>query len=129
MRAALRRHGGATDMVENVRDQRARQAAKHLIQVLLPVTDNEGRPFGSQIWEELKAALIEQFGGVTGYTRAPAEGVWAPAKGEREHDNIFIVEVIADDLNREWWKGLRRQLEATLHQEQIIVRALPMSIL
>ncbi len=100
--------------------------SKHLIQLLLPVADNKGHAFPSAIWEGLKDALTKQFGGVTTYTRAPAQGVWAPAGGVQRREDVFIVEVIADQLDLIWWDALRRGLEDTLGQEQIIVRALPM---
>lgn len=100
---------------------------KYLVQMLLPVADNDGQPFALHVWEDLKTALIEQFGGVTAYTRAPAEGVWAPPNGEQRRDDIFIVEVIVDQLDVPWWHAVRRRLEAGLRQGKIVIRALPMT--
>ena len=46
----------------------------HLIQLLLPVRDNEGVPFGTDPLAEVTRTLSKRFGGITAYTRAPAEG-------------------------------------------------------
>jgi hypothetical protein len=53
-----------------------------LVQILLPLLDNEGRRFQPAAYERIRAELIGQFGGLTAFTRAPAEGLWtdAPAR-------------------------------------------------
>jgi hypothetical protein len=45
-----------------------------LVQVLLPVYDNAGARFSSDHYDEVRAKLTGVFGGLTAYTRAPAEG-------------------------------------------------------
>jgi hypothetical protein len=99
-----------------------------LIQILLPLTDNDGRRYDPAIFQDLQHRLIERFGGVTAYGRAPAEGVWASG-GARIKDDIVVVEVMAEDFERAWWLALKSQLEATLEQAEIVVRAQPLETL
>jgi NDP-sugar pyrophosphorylase family protein len=45
---------------------------------LLPVRDNAGATFPPSLLHDIRQQLAAQFGGVTAFTRAPAEGIWAP---------------------------------------------------
>ena len=45
-----------------------------LIEILLPVSDKEGRPFTAGLYQSLRDELTERYRGVTAFTRAPAEG-------------------------------------------------------
>ena len=100
----------------------------HLIQLLLPVADNEGRPFDAAVPAALRRELTERFGGLTAFTRAPAEGVWAHG-GKKERDDIVVVEVMTDDLDPAWWKALRLRLERDLKQQSILIRCHDVEIL
>jgi hypothetical protein len=42
----------------------------YLIEILLPVRDNEGRPFAATSYQSLRDELTEHYGGVTAFTRA-----------------------------------------------------------
>jgi hypothetical protein len=46
----------------------------YLIQILLPLVDNEGQPFPHSDYMRVRSELTERFGGLTAFTRAPAEG-------------------------------------------------------
>lgn len=94
----------------------------HLIQILLPLADNDGAPFPDGLFAAVQRDLAERFGGVTAFTRAPAEGVWRHA-GTRRHDDIIIVEVMAQEIDRDWWRGFRLSLEGIFRQEQIVIRS------
>ena len=48
----------------------------YLVQILLPVYDNEGHAFEPGDYVHLRSELADRFGGVTAYMRAPARGVW-----------------------------------------------------
>lgn len=96
-----------------------------LVELLLPLKDNSGRPFPPMVWERVKNALVERFGGVTAYTRSAAEGIWGPAPGEKSRDDVFVVEVLAKDLERDWWRDSCDELEKILQQEKLMVRAVP----
>ena len=62
------------------------------------------------------------FGGLTAYTRAPAEGLWNSGSTVKR-DDIVVVEVMVDSLDRTWWKDYRRELEQEFCQDEIVLRA------
>jgi hypothetical protein len=73
--------------------------------------------------------LTEQFGGITTYVRSPAEGLWKEGKCCMVRDEIVIYEVMAKDLNREWWQEFREKLEQLFRQESLIVRTSQINLL
>ena len=95
----------------------------HLIELLLPLYDNDGRAFGRAAFDGVRGELAKTFGGVTAFQRAPAEGVWKDEGGEVQHDEVVIFEVMAEELDRAWWTAYRRELERRFRQEKIVVRA------
>lgn len=101
----------------------------HLIEILLPLSDNDGKRFGPDLHATVRDELIEHFGGVTAFTRSPAEGLWQPEEGERERDEIVILEVMADWLDRGWWRTYRAELERRFRQDEIVVRAREVELL
>ena len=94
----------------------------HLMQILLPIYDNQGSKFASDLYGQVRSELTERFGGLTAYTRAPAEGLWGTGD-EVKRDDIVVFEVMVPVLDREWWHDYRKQLERLFHQDQIVVRA------
>jgi hypothetical protein len=46
----------------------------HLVEILLPLNDNSGQPFGAGKYAAIREHLTEQFGGLTAFTRSPAPG-------------------------------------------------------
>jgi hypothetical protein len=102
----------------------------YLVQLLVPLYDNEGHPFQTKEYVRLRAELADRFGGVTAYTRAPARGVWKGESGETTiRDDIVIFEVMTADLDEAWWKAFRKELETRFRQESLIVRALTGTVL
>ncbi len=93
----------------------------HLVQILLPATDNEGHPFPSNWFSDFRQELIDRYGGVTIYSQAPAEGFWQGDE-RTSRDEIVIFEVMCDSLDEPWWHDRRAQLEAQFRQDQVIVR-------
>ncbi len=96
----------------------------NLIQILLPVNDNEGQHFEPDDFVQLRAELADRFGGVTTYMRAPARGLWRDDAGETTRDDIVIFEVMTDELDRAWWGDFRKDLERRFRQDSVIIRAL-----
>jgi hypothetical protein len=93
--------------------------------MLLPTKDNAGTPYPDSFWQRLKRDMVERFGGVTAYTRAPAEGVWSgPADGAKAED-ICIVEVMVSQIDEKWWHRYRADLENDWAQQKVVVRATP----
>ncbi|NNM72739.1 hypothetical protein [Enterovirga aerilata] len=94
----------------------------HLIQILLPLFDNEGRRFGPEPYRAIRDELSDRFGGLTAFSRAPAEGLWREG-GESHRDDIVVYEVMAERLDEAWWRDYRVRLERLFRQEAIVVRA------
>ena len=58
-----------------------------LVQLLLPLRDNEGRPFGRADFERVRSELADRFGGVTAFLQSPASGIWKePSEGDTQRD-------------------------------------------
>lgn len=95
----------------------------HLIQLLLPLFDNEGHPFPQSMYLQVRDELAERFGGITTYVRSPAEGLWKEGKSATVKDEIVIYEVMTKELDQMWWQGLRERLERLFRQESLVVRA------
>ncbi|MCA1642986.1 MAG: hypothetical protein LC785_13790 [Acidobacteria bacterium] len=95
----------------------------YLIQLLLPLYDNEGEPFGRDHFDGVRNELASEFGGVTAFRRSPAEGVWVQTAGEVSRDEVVIFEVMADRLERRWWSRYRRELEERFRQDRLVIRA------
>ncbi|MDQ3745946.1 MAG: hypothetical protein M3444_16345 [Acidobacteriota bacterium] len=94
----------------------------HLVEILLPLYDNEGRRFGAEAFDRVRDELAARFGGVTAFRRSPAEGVWREG-GEESRDRVVVFEVMSDALEREWWRDYRADLERRFRQEKMVVRA------
>jgi hypothetical protein len=101
----------------------------HLVQILLPLSDNDGQPFARGEYEEVRQTLTERFGGVTAYVRAPAEGHWKEDEGSTTRDEIVIYEVMAERLDRAWWAEYRERLRVQFRQEELVVRATAVELL
>jgi hypothetical protein len=96
----------------------------YLVQLLLPIARNSGEPVGDDILRGIQEELSDRFGGVTAYTRTPAEGIWKE-DGKQSKDDVIIVEVMTAGLDRAWWRGFRERLEKALGQKELVVRAEP----
>ena len=101
----------------------------YLVQILLPLYDNQGHAFEAREYVDLRHELADRFGGVTAYTRAPARGVWRDEAGETTRDDIVIFEVMTETLDRAWWTQFRQALERRYRQDSVIVRALDSTLL
>ena len=95
----------------------------HLVQILLPIHDNSQEPFPGDEYLRVRQELTEKFGGLTVYTRAPAEGLWRQNDNHTSLDDIVIFEVMASELDTVWWRNYRHELEARFRQDMIFVRA------
>ena len=95
----------------------------HLIEILLPLSDNDGAPFAAAEFRRVSDELTERFGGLTAFNRAPAEGLWKDGSEGASRDEIVIFEVMADEIDRNWWKTYRADLEERFRQDRIVIRA------
>lgn len=103
----------------------------YLVQLLLPLYANDGQPFEAELYAGLRTELVQRFGGLTLYVRAPAHGLWqqgsAPGNAAPQAavnaDELLIYEVMADTLDEQWWSACRRDLERRFRQQSLVVRA------
>lgn len=101
----------------------------HLIQILLPLYDNDGKPFTQNEFLKVRDELSERFGGITTYMRSPARGLWKETKETTVQDDIIIYEVMTAELDRAWWRKYRQQLTASFRQALLIVRVSEVELL
>lgn len=94
-----------------------------VIEILLPLHDNQGQPFPQALFTAVRTELAKRFGGVTAFTRSPAVGVWKDDDGVARHDEIVVFEVMSEHLDTVWWRDYRSHLERTFKQEEILIRA------
>ena len=100
----------------------------HLVEILLPLNDNEGRPFDSDKFSAVRDRLADRFGGLTAFTRSPAQGT--TREGDKTvRDEIIVFEVLTETLEKSWWTSYRRQLETDFQQDRIILRASAVTLL
>lgn len=96
----------------------------HLVQLLLPLYDNEKRAFARDEYDRVRRELTERFGGVTAHVRAPAEGRWKKDdESEVARDEVVIYEVMTHALERDWWARYRDELARRFRQEELLIRA------
>jgi hypothetical protein len=96
----------------------------HLVQILLPLFDNDGEALPQLEFRRVSAELAHRFGGLTAFTRAPAEGIWKESDSSHPtHDEIVVFEVMTEELDRNWWSTYRSDLERRFRQEEVVIRA------
>jgi hypothetical protein len=95
----------------------------YLIEIFLPLSDNNGVRFARSEYEGVEEELSLRYGGVTSYPRAPAAGIWKTSETEEQKDDLIVYEVMANNLDVDWWSGYRTKLEQIFRQEKILVRA------
>ena len=100
-----------------------------LIQLLLPAKTPKGQDAARQAFALTRAELTDRFGGLTAYLRAPAVGVWTSPDGDREQDDVVMVEIVTDGFDRAWWRDYAGTLARRFDQEAIHVRALATELL
>lgn len=100
----------------------------HLVQLLLPLYTHDGQRVPQAVFAAVRQELVDRFGGLTAYSRAPASGLWEDA-GSVEHDDIVVYEVMAGDLDRAWWAAYRAGLCGRFGQKELVVRVQPVELL
>jgi len=100
-----------------------------LLQLFLPLYDNQGHAFPKAYFDHIREDLAKNFGGVTAFVRSPAVGVWENDNGAVCRDDVVLFEVIVDAVDRDWWSSYRRGLERQFSQDTILVRATEIDLL
>ena len=99
-----------------------------MIQILLPLCDNQGQMFRPSKYKLVKATLANRFQGLTAYSRVAAEGLWRVGKSVKR-DDIVVYEVMTKSFNKKWWKNYRKSLETMFEQESIVIRVQKIEVL
>jgi hypothetical protein len=99
-----------------------------LIQLLLPTTGAAGANRRVAL-ADTRRELAERFDGLTAYLRSPAKGSWTAPDGRTEEDDVVMVEVVTDTLDRAWWRTYAVTLAERFGQESIHLRVLPVELL
>lgn len=94
----------------------------YLVEIFLPVTDNDGHAFAPALFVKIQEELAEMFDGITAFSRVPAHGE-SRSGSTLVHDDIIVYEVMTDTLDTAWWSEYRRKLEKLMSQEKILIRA------
>ena len=94
----------------------------HLVQLLLPLHDNDGRDFSPDYFTHVRAELTERFGGVTAFIRSPAVGLWKES-AEVNRDEVVMFEILTDELDKNWWSTYREQLQKKFRQDEVLIWA------
>ncbi|MGQ4273348.1 hypothetical protein [Terrihabitans sp. B22-R8] len=94
----------------------------YLVQILLPLYDRDGGAIPASRFDRVKDELTARFGGLTAFTRAPAEGRWKNEADSVAHDDIVVFEVVVPELDRAWWRNYRLGLERDFQQDEIAMR-------
>ena len=102
-----------------------KQRPMHLVQLFLPLRDNDGAAFGRGMFGAVRDELTEAFGGVTAYQRAPATGLWEDDDATVQRDELVLFETMVETLDRTWWRRYAAELAGRFRQDEILVRALP----
>lgn len=100
-----------------------------LVQILLPLSDNDGKPFPPEMFEILKQELTRDYRGVTAFVQAPAQGRWSEDEADVSEENIVIFEVMVDDLNLGQWRRRRKDLERRFRQERVVIRHMTIGLI
>ena len=95
-----------------------------LVQLLIPIHDNDGNPFPRAMFDRVRQELTEAHGGVTAFVRSPAQGFWKDADTEVVRDDVVMYEVMTATLDRDWWRSYRLDLQRRFRQEEMAVRSL-----
>jgi hypothetical protein len=94
----------------------------YVVEIFLPLKRNDGSDQPRALFGEVRRELVQKFGGLTAFTRAPAEGLWDDGSAV-DRDQILIFEVMADALDRDWWRDYRARLEQRFDQDEVVIRA------
>ncbi len=91
-----------------------------MIQLLLPLYDEMGRPFPKRFFTAIDKTLIKEFGDVTAYVRSPAVGSWKE-EGVVVKDNMIVYEVMVSKIDRSFWDKYKKQLQDQFKQKELVI--------
>ena len=100
-----------------------------VVELFLPLEKPDGSAVAADVFDRIRGELTDRFGGVTAHLQSPAVGAWKPEAAEVIHDRVVIFEVMIEDVDTEWWRQYRHQLEEELNQQRILARLHQVTVL
>ena len=97
-----------------------------LIQLLLPVNTTIDAVAELNLTQD---ELRSRFGGITAYLQTPAKGQWTAPSGSSATDWMILMEIVAKDFDRTWWRGYAAALKERFRQDVVHIRALQVEVL
>jgi inorganic pyrophosphatase len=108
----------ATAMISDSRTERPQTI---MIQLFLPVKDQNGKPFAKSLYRNLNVQLLKKFGGLTVYARSVATGFWENDNGNKVKEEVLIYEVMTAHVEEKYWKKLKSSLQEKFSQQEIMI--------
>ncbi len=102
--------------------------ANLLVQLFLPLYDNEGIAFPEKYFLKVRKELTKVFGGTTFYFRSPVSGTW---KQENKviKDELLVAEVLANEKTSAFLYQYKARLEKRFKQDTILMRFMDIRLL
>lgn len=92
------------------------------VELFIPLINQQNNTSIHKKYNQLRIQLLSKFGGLTIYKRTPVEGLWNDENEKTVQDDIMIYEIMIQQVDLNYWKDLKRSLEKSLNQEEIIIR-------
>ncbi len=99
-----------------------------LVEIFLPCQRPSGLKVDTEEFDEVQRILTSKFGGSTAYQRA-AVGRWKRSEQTVEVDDITVIEVVIDELDRNWWSDYKNKLANQFDQDEILIRVTEVTLL
>ena len=90
--------------------------------VFLPAEFPDGSPVPASQLDLVRRELLEQFGGVTSFDRAPAQVRWQDA-GQVKADAVIVMEVMTPKVDKAWWRAFRQRMERPSEIRNTLIEA------
>jgi hypothetical protein len=100
--------------------------SQHLVQILLPLITGKGEDLEKDVFDDLLNELTDRFGGATSFKQSPRQGHWDSGR-QIEKDSVALIGVMTGELNEDYFRELKTRLEKELSQNEIMIRALPIT--
>jgi inorganic pyrophosphatase len=104
-----------------IRDARNEEQQTRLFQLLVPQYRKNGKKFPDQYYTALNKELIGKFGGLTVYSRGPAEGFWKKNEAKTIQEAMLVYEVMADEVDKDFWHKIKGSLAKKFDQEELVL--------
>jgi hypothetical protein len=87
----------------------------------LPIYDNDGESYNTQVFNRIKSKLVDYFGGITDF-RHKTDGAWKMGK-VTFNDEILLYRILSNrgEEGRAFLTRLKQSLEVELGQDQILI--------